>query len=366
MRLLDRSIALQFAMNVFVLLIILGSFVVAVDASLNLDNYSKAAGRDGGFIGRAIGTLGVVWSLWWPRLLQLFNVTLGFVLVAALGFTCAQLVVRREFVAMLSSGISLRRAMAPVAAVSAGFFAVAIANQEFVIPRIAPALVADGLSGVGSSGGLGVTQVPTTPDARGRLYYAREFDPDEGVLRNLQVWERDERGVPVAMIAAREAAWDGTAWVLTDGRMQPVGRPGAATPIERLETELDPAAMAVRRFSGLGQNLGFFELGEMLDQEGALTPDLRRRLQRDRWGRVGSWLATALSLVLAVPFLVTREPRNMAIQAAKCAPLVLAALVLSVLGVYAPVAGVPAWLSVFLPALVLAPAAAAAASSIQT
>ena len=366
MRTLDRSIATHYFINVVLLLLILGSFIVVVDASLNLQRYVRYAGEHEGFGSKAMATVSIIWSLWWPRLIQLFNFTLGFVLVAALGFTAAQLVARREFVAMLASGISLWRAMVPVMAVAAGFLLVGVVNQELVVPKIVGILLADDPRVKNNDGKIGVTNLPTTADANGRLFFAAAFDPDAGLLEDVKIWERDEVGVPTRLISAESARWDGSAWVLNEGVVELVGQPPAPEPIDRVETEMDPSALAVRRFAGLGQHLSFATLGRMLSQDRSLTPELRRRLQRDRWGRVGSWVAMGLSLVIALPFFVTREPRNMAVQAAKCAPILLAALVLSALGVSAPIAGMPGWLSVFLPAMLLAPAAAAAATSVQT
>ncbi|MEQ9095623.1 MAG: LptF/LptG family permease [Phycisphaerales bacterium] len=366
MRLLDRTIGRQYLINVLLLLLILGSFIVVVDASLNLHRYVRYAGEHDAFVSKVLATISVIWSLWWPRLLQLFNFTLGFVLVAALGFTAAQLVARRELVAILASGISLWRAMAPVMVVALGFMLVGVANQELVLPRIVGVLLADDPRVTREDARIGVTNLPTTPDASGRLFFASVFDPDAGEMQGVKIWERNEVGVPTRLISAERATWDGSAWVLVGGVAQPVGRAGEPEAVDRIQTEMDPSALAVRRFAGLGQHLSFATLGRMLDQDKSLTPELRRRLQRDRWGRVGAWVATALSLVIALPFFVTREPRNMGIQAAKCAPIVLAALVLSVLGVSAPIAGMPGWLSVFLPAMLLAPAAAAAATSVQT
>ncbi|MFI4917416.1 MAG: LptF/LptG family permease [Phycisphaerales bacterium JB060] len=366
MRLLDRTIARQYFLNVVLLLLILGSFIVVVDASLNLHRYVRYAGEHDSFIAKAGATVSIIWNLWWPRLIQLFNFTLGFVLVAALGFTTAQLVARRELVAILASGISLWRATAPVFVVALGFVLLGVANQELIVPRIVGILLADDPRVTQGDAKIGVTNLPTTPDASGRLFFASVFDPDAGMMEGVKVWERNEVGVPTRLISAQSATWDGSAWVLEGGVAQPVGVSGAPEAVDRIETEMDPSALAVRRFAGLGQHLSFATLGRMLRQDKSLTPDLRRRLQRDRWGRVGSWVAMGLSLVIALPFFVTREPRNMAVQAAKCAPIVLAALVLSALGVSAPIAGMPGWLSVFLPAMLLAPAAAAAATSVQT
>lgn len=366
MRLLDRSIGLQYFINVVLLLLILGSFIVVVDASLNLHRYIRYAGEQPDFLSKTLATLSIIWSLWWPRLVQLFNFTLGFVLVAGLGFTTAQLVARRELVAVLASGISLWRAIAPVFVVAFGFMLLGVANQELVVPRIVGILLADDPRVSTRDGKIGITNLPTTPDASGQLFFATTFDPAEGTMEDVKIWQRSESGVPTALITADLATWDGSAWLLENGVSHPVGTPGDSQPIDRVETEMDPNALAVRRFAGLGQHLSFATLGRMLSQDESLTPELRRRLQRDRWGRVGSWVAMGLSIVIAVPFFVTREPRNMAVQAAKCAPIVLAALVLSALGVSAPIAGMPGWLSVFLPAMLLAPAAAAAATSVQT
>ena len=366
MRLLDRSIGIQYYLNVVLLLLILASFIVVVDASLNMHRYLRYAGEHDEFLPKAMSTISIIWNLWWPRLVQLFNYTLGFVLVSALGFTMAQLVARREMVAMLASGIGLWRAIAPIFVVAFGFLLVGVANQEFVIPRIVGILLADDPRVSNKDGRIGVTNLPTTADASGRLFFATTFDPGEGTMDGVKIWERNQVGVPTRLISADSARWDGSAWVLDGGQATLVGQIGAASPVERIETEMDPTALAVRRFAGLGQHLSFATLGDLLGQDESLTPELRRRLQRDRWGRVGSWLAMSLSIVIAVPFFVTREPRNMALQAAKCAPIVLAALVLSALGVSAPIAGMPGWLSVFLPAMLLAPAAAAAATSVQT
>ena len=82
-------------------------------------------------------------DLWWPRLLQLFVFLLGMVLMGAMGFTLSQVVRHRELVAMLASGISLRRAARPILLVAALMTLVQVLDQELVLPRIAPLLTRD-------------------------------------------------------------------------------------------------------------------------------------------------------------------------------------------------------------------------------
>jgi lipopolysaccharide export LptBFGC system permease protein LptF len=148
---LDRYIARQFLVNVVVLLVILFCFVVAVDASINVDRFASIATRlldergvnDPGIVQRVGLTVAVIFDLWWPRLLQLYNFLIGLVMVGAMGFTCTQFVRHREFVAMLAAGQSLFRVAKPIFLVAAGLVLVQALNQEFVIPRIAPLLSRD-------------------------------------------------------------------------------------------------------------------------------------------------------------------------------------------------------------------------------
>src|SRR5947207_593492 len=102
MNTLDRYIARQYLFNVLALLVVLFSFVVAVDVSLNADKFIEAVNRidphAGGIRKAALVALGVL-DMWWPKLLQLFNYLVGLVLVAAMGFTFTQLVRNRELVA---------------------------------------------------------------------------------------------------------------------------------------------------------------------------------------------------------------------------------------------------------------------------
>ena len=122
----------------------------------------------------------------------------------------------------------------------------------------------------------------------------------------------------------------------------------------------------MKRFENYSQNLSFAQLGKMLDSKEQL-PEMRRdQLERLRWGRISIMLSNMLSLVVAVPFFLRREPANMVVQSLKCAPLAIIALMGGVLGASASIPGMPAALGVFVPVLVLAPLAVAAATGVRT
>jgi lipopolysaccharide export system permease protein len=311
-------------------------------------------------------------DIWWPRLLSLVNFLLGPVLVGAMGFTCTQLVRNRELVAVLSSGQSLFRVARPFVVVAIGVTMLQAVNQELVIPKIAPLLMRD--QGDIGKRTLGTSRVPPTTDATGRVFYAGSFDADAGVLENVYIWERDQGGLAERRIHAPRATWSGSAWVLersvVEGRQ--TGEPDIAAGPAQIETNLDPALLKMRRFAGYGNYIGVSQAAGMMrriDQIGVDTETARKtkeQLARISLGRIATMLANLLTLLVALSFFLTREPRNMVSQALKCAPVGIMALVGGVLGTWTPVPGVPAALSVFIPVLVLLPVAVATLSRVRT
>ncbi|MDX2146626.1 MAG: LptF/LptG family permease [Planctomycetota bacterium] len=382
---LDRTIAKHYLINVAVLLVALMSFVVAIDASLNFDEFAKqterllerAQGGEGGAasaeataggVRRVLLTLYLVFDFWWPNLIRLFNYMLGVVLVGAMGFTVTQMVRHRELVAIVASGQSLYRVARPILAVAGLLLGVQLATRELVMPRIAP-LLARGHSDAGERRVL-ETSVPLTSDGQGRLWTADAFDAEEGTLRGVTIWERDEEGRGQRRIVAQAAAWRDGAWALDQGVIDRDQDPSNVNaPVDKIESSLDPTALTVRRFAGYGQSLSFIQLTRMLARPDLLQDASERRLDeldRLRFGRFGVMACNALTLIIALRFYLRKEPSNILKQSIRCAPVAIVSLLGGVLGANASLPGVPAALSVFVPALVLLPVAIAAATSVRT
>ncbi|MEZ6242623.1 MAG: LptF/LptG family permease [Phycisphaerales bacterium] len=379
MTILDRYIARQFLVNVATLFVILFSFVVVIDVSLNIERFINRAvelqtsggGAEPGLIRKTVVTALVIADLWWPRLLQLFNFMLGLVMVAAMGFTCTQLSRHREFLAMLAAGLSLHRVARPILAIALGLTFVQAINQEMIIPRIAPLLARD--HGDAGKRGLGQTPVPLTPDGQGWIYRADSFDADAGVLTGVYILERDETTKQaIRQITATRATWNDGGWDLEDGLEQYIRRSDTALRdekprrVHRVETALDPATLKMNRYREYRNALSFSQAGHMLKKSAGLDPQTRRDLSRVRWGRISMMLSALLTLVIATPFFVTRVPGNMLLQSLKCAPISIGALVLGVLGSSAALPGIPPWLGAFLPVMALSTIAVAMISLVKT
>jgi len=382
--LIDRSIAREYLINTITLLVVLLSFIVAIDVSLNIGRFTKAAeafasrgGEPGGLVRQSLLTVWLIADFWWPKLLQLYNYLLGIVLVGAMGFTVSQLVRRRELVALLAAGQPLQRVGRPIMLVALAFTLLAVANQELVLPRVAPLVTRDhGQAGVRL---LGSQQAPLVTDALGRSWYARSFDADRGVLEGVYVWQRRTADQPGARVTAESARWRDGGWDLTGGVIEIRSRTqntasdrAGPEPIARLETDLDPTALRMRQFAGYAQALSVGQLTEMLRTLDRVGGDPvraaaeRDRLERYRFGRFAILVCNLLALVIAMPFFLTRLPQNMALQSLRCAPVAAPALMGGVIGANAAIPGVPAAIGVFLPVIILAAIAIPLATSVRT
>jgi lipopolysaccharide export system permease protein len=380
MGLLDRYIARLYLLNTLLLLVILGGFVVTIDVSLNISRFVRQAtelaslnapNEDPSDLRVSMLTVFLVADLWWPRLLQLFNFMLGLVLVGAMGFTCAQLVRNRELVAALAGGQSLVRMSRPVFVIALGLTGVQILNQELVLPRIAPLLTRD--PGDAGRHSLDASAVPLTADSLGRVWYAMAFDPDAELLENVSIWERRPDGGADRRIDAPVARWRDGGWDLEGGVARSrVDRAAPEVPVDRVETNLDPIELKVRRYAGYSQSLSWTQIGQMIrvyDELGGddtTTRQAQDRLERIRWGRISAMLCNLLALAITMPFFMTRLPGNLVARSLKAAPVAVLALLGGVVGATAAIPGVAPAVSAFLPALALLPVAIAMVASVKT
>lgn len=374
MTLLDRYIAKQYLFNIIALTVILFSFVVVIDASLNIDEFLQRAGalaqqrgeEAPGAVRRWIVTLLLVFDFWWPKLLQLYSFLIGMILVGAMGFTFSQLSRNREFIAMMAAGVGLHRVMKPIIVVAGFFMVLQIVNTEILIPRIAPLLVRDH-DDIGSRS-LGSAVVPLTLDGSGRLFRAANFHADTNTLDGVYILERDENGKATRAITAQSAIYNDGGWDLTQGKARERGAatPKPEVPIDRIETSLDPNTLRMNRYESYAQSLSFMQVAQMLDRPTLTDPAKRNRYSRIKWGRFAIMLSAMLALVISMPYFITREPRNMVMQSIKCAPIAIVALIGGVLGASATIPGLPAAIGVFIPVMILSVVAVAQTSAIKT
>lgn len=379
MNTLDRYIARQYLLNILILLAVLAGFAIIVDTAYNLDKYARAAediaqtsSRWNTATGRFALTAWAIIDFWWPWVLYLFSFLLGMLLVVGMAFTMAQMVRHREMVAVVAGGVSLHRIGRPILITAAFLSLLSIANQELVLPRIAPMLTRD-QEGAGRVA-LASQRVPLTADAQGRMFYARAFDPTAQRLEGLYIIERDpQTGAATREIAADAATWTGSAWTLE--RPTVVGNaPGTTheTAPTSIATTLDPLSLKVRLYQRYGNTLSTtqaFWVARQVRATGGDSPQALRvadQMVQLGLGRLSTIVTNLLVLTIALCFFLTREPVNMFFQALKSAPIGLVGLIGGAVTKSAAIPGLPAFVSVFVPVLILTPIAVAVWSRVRT
>jgi len=364
MKLLTLYIMKRMAINFVVLFTLFFLLGAVIDIIINLDEFDKIAGEiseDGGIFARIFALIRVGIGFEGPRLFQVYAYLHGVIAVGAMAFTAANMLRSREFVALMAAGISLRRIALPFLLVMGGISLVALLNQEYMLPKVAPLLLRD--HGELGEKNVGSFSVPFTPDQNGVLLLAPSLNPSTGVLTEPTFIVRDEKGRMIRQIRATSATWDGEAtgkWILQNGRSVDVvfdeetAQAEILPPVvvEQYETELSPYILTLHRYGQFIGMLGMTQLNSMLEVAGTFDAPM---LRRHWYSRFASIAINMLAMVIVIPFFITRDPVVLSRQAIKCGGIGITILFGGTIVMLMPIQGFPAVVSVFLPALVLLP-----------
>lgn len=332
MKTLDRYIVKQFLQNYVILGLILGGLYLLVDLIIDLDEFLKA-GREhaddyGGVLG---GTLWVLVDYYGPIMLLIFTAMSGLLVVAAMGFTVAQLQRNRELTAILASGVSLYRVAAPVLVVGFALNLLVLPIQELAVPPLAGKLVRS-KSQVGQAT-LNTQPVHYAKDESGALISASSFEADKSLLKDVRIIERDDTGRQLRLIRADAASWSEAegAWQLESGRAFVPGGPSVAgadglsgEAVSRYATKMSPEVL-INRQAALFMRLQSMRKLQELSGNEALTLQQRGKVTQIMWSRFTSLILGVLILLMGLPFFLTRVPGNMLVNAAKAAGITVGA-----------------------------------------
>ena len=348
MKTLDRYIIRQFLLNFGILLTVLITLFVVIDLIVDLDEFTQAgeAFADDYVGGRWVATLATIVDYYTPTVLLVYVFFNGLVVVGAMGFTLTALQRSRELTAMIASGVSLYRVAAPLVVTGLALSALTLPVQEFVLPPLAGKLVRKKSELKRDRGGQELRPVFYAPAGGNDLLSAREFDPEAGVLRGVQIHARTADGQTARFVRAREAFWrdrpgagggaSGAAaaagngqWQFLDGVAEEVRRPGdpdsgRRRAVEAYDTDLSPTLLRARQ-TALYANL--LSIRELQDLAGNRAVDARRRgrITQTIWSRFSLMVLNGLLLLMALPFFLTRNPGSTLISALRAAGLCIGA-----------------------------------------
>lgn len=316
MKILDRYVLTTFLKNYAIAFGVLVGMYVTLDMVLNFDELFKG-NRPVGVSGienayRAV--LDVVDFYFYQSLLIFVHLAPIIPLVAA-AFTLMRMTRFNELVAALAAGISLRRIATPIiitGVVVTGFTYVA---QEVLIPAVIPKLLR-GHDEV-SAESKRAFPVKAVEDGLGNILIAANFVPATltapASMIEVDLLLRNSEHQPTGHVIADKAMWDATAhkWHLANGRysegLMPEQKRYPDRAVSDLETTLTPDEITLYRSREFVELLSTSRINELLAQPRNYGV---ADLLRVKHFRVAQYLNNIALLMLAIPCVMSREPRS--------------------------------------------------------
>jgi lipopolysaccharide export system permease protein len=319
MKILDKYVAKNFLVGYAIAFCVLLGLRIVIDLFVNLDEFTEHAD---------IGTLAVIGNIFTYYGLQstlYFRDFAGMITVVAAAFSLGKMVRYNELIAIMASGVSLKRIIAPIVILAILLTGLLIIDQELVIPSLSNKLVRgqDALPGQESY------NVWFISDANGSLICSKKFDVKSSTLHepiiitrrkepDSLVWE------PTGWIEAEKATYDfqGRSWLLTRGiftpipklRSQQLDAGNQNTPIARMSlpayhTDITPKDIPVRRRAEHKTLLSSRQLSQ-LAAEGTKLKDLAFLFSQKHF-RITDPVMNLIMLLVCLPVLVCRDPKSM-------------------------------------------------------
>jgi len=306
MKILDRYVAKNFLIGYAIAFCVLIGLRVIIDLFVNLDEFTERAN---------LGTVAVIkniLSFYALHITLYFRDFAGMITVVAAAFSLAKMVRSNELVAVMASGVSLKRVIAPIVILALLLTGLFVIDQELLIPPLADKLV----RGQDAIRGEETYDVWFIADANGSLICSPEFDVKTSTLHNPTIIRRRKTAKPgiwevVGRISAEKAVdtHNTGKWVLINGRF--TERDTTKAPQQRASYASDITAkdIPVRRKSRHKTLLSLRQLTALAAQ-GTKIKDLPQ-LYSQKHFRITEPIINFVMLMVCLPILVCRDPKSM-------------------------------------------------------
>ncbi len=305
MKILDRYIAKNFLVGYAIAFCVLVGLRIVIDLFVHLDEFTEQSGLGAAAVTRNIVTY------------YALNVTLyfrdfaGMITVVAAAFSLGKMVRTNELIAVMASGLSLKRVVAPFLVLALVLTAVLVVDQELIIPRLGDRLV----RGHDEVPGQESYTVWFVPDSNGSLLCSPRYDVGTASFRDLTIVLRSPSGeqglwTVTGCIVADKAVYNPQTrqWDLTGGRR--IGRSftQGVVPVASYQAEdLLPKNIPVMVKSEVKTLLSWRQLTALSE----LSLRDTGLLYSQKHFRVTEPILNFVMLLVSLPVLLVRDPRSM-------------------------------------------------------
>jgi lipopolysaccharide export system permease protein len=308
MKILDRYVAKNFLIGYVIAFFVLIGLRIIIDLFVNLDEFTEHA---------ELTTIDVMKNI---LLFYSLNCTLyfrefaGMITVVAASFSFSKMVRTNELVAVMASGVSLKRVIGPIVVLALLLTGVLIIDQELIIPSLAEKLVRshDDIPGQESY------NIRFISDDNGSLICSVRYDVGTSTLHNPTIITRRLKKdsyiwVVNGRIDADKAVYNekNKRWDLINGRFLEIGSAKGVQPKAFYASDITPDEIPLRLKSEHINLLSWWQLSELVKQAGEGKIKDARELYSQKHFRVTEPIINLVMLMVCLPILVCRDPKSM-------------------------------------------------------
>lgn len=308
MKILDKYIAKNFVIGYAISFCVLIGLRIIIDLFVNLDEFTEHAD---------LGVLAVVKNI---LVYYGLNTTLyfrdfaGMIMVMAAAFSLGKMVRLNEFVAIMASGVSLKRVIGPIIILGLLLTGLLIIDQEVIIPSLSYKLV----RGQDAIPGQERYDVWFIDDGEGSLICSQKFDVKTSTLYQptIIIRRKAKTGIwevtgQISAVKAVDIHNDGQ-WILTNGQFIAKDSIKGPQPIGSYTSDITAKEIPVRRKSEHKTLLSSWQLSALAAQaqHGAKITDLGE-LYSQKHFRITEPIINLAMLMVCLPILVCRDPKSM-------------------------------------------------------
>jgi len=309
MKILDKYVIKNFLIGYVIAFCVLMGLRVIIDLFVNLDEFTEQTSRG---VWAVIESVLVYYGLNGTLYFRDFA---GMITVVAAAFSFGRMVRSNELVAVMASGVGLKRLIGPIVVLAIVLTGLLVIDQELVIPPLAPKLVRnrDVVRGQESY------DVWFMGDGKGSLICSRQFVVQNStlywpaiILRQMKgdsdAWEWEVTG----LIRAERAAYNYQTrkWDLYNGELiEKDSREGPRAIASYDSGDLVPQDIPVRRRAEYKTLLSSRQLAALARQKTKIK-DVAQ-LWSQKHFRITDPVINLVMLMISLPILVCRDPKSM-------------------------------------------------------
>ncbi|MFQ6034453.1 MAG: LptF/LptG family permease [Sedimentisphaerales bacterium] len=308
MKILDRYVAKNFLIGYAIAFCVLIGLRIIIDLFVNLDEFTEHTDLGAWAVTKNIFIFyGLNTTLY-------FRDFAGTIMVVAAAFSLGKMVRLNELVAMMASGVSLKRVIGPIILFALLMTVLLVIDQELIIPSLGDRLARshDDVPGQESYDVWFIT------DGKGSLICSVKFDVKTSTLHQPTIIIRRKNETSIWEVTGRILAEKAVdvhktgEWVLTGGQFTSKDSTKGPQPIASYVSDITAKDIPVRCKSKHMTLLSWRQLAALAAQaqQGAKIKDLRQ-LYSQKHFRVTEPVINLAMLMVCLPILVCRDPKSM-------------------------------------------------------